>query len=690
MSKKTCIFVLICMLIFILLNLNISGKGYMIIDNPSVESESDVYYTGKISLTKGDYKFVINYSSDQDALIEACVEGVPIAKGDLEVNPESGYYVMELNLNESTSEFNFRIEDSGELNIYNYEIFKSKGHIVYDDVFYSILFLLFSIFIYVILLKYWTGVYSGKKLIVILSLISITVFVSSPIFNEYIISGFDLMFHLSRIEGIKDAFRDGQIIPTIYPNCNNGYGVLGTMYPSLFLVPSALLRYCGVSMVASYHFLVFLINALTVAVAWISVRSFTKSDKTALLSVLLCACNPLRLVSLYPSASIGEALGMTFMPLLFSGLYEVIYGDKRKWYYITIAFSAMIMSHILSCVIVSLASVVVALLSVKEIFNKNEKRYIQLVISVLVFIVLNSWYIIRFITFYRYSLNTESILSNYYYKETIIPTKLFMMSTYNMPAPQVEEGILDGCLQGPGVAGLICLFVMLLDVIIRDDVNNNRKKWVSICLALIFGAIFISTSLFPWYKASQFSLINSFMGTVQFPHRFYDELSPLIFLLGPSSIEALINRRQISDFVDKAGVPILCAIGALSIILCTTVMDTYNVQPPYYTVYSGGYASYPLTEYLPKDTDTTVFKETEPHNFGSETLNFQKDGTKAIIECKSYDEGAYVLIPLLYYPGYSAVDENGQELSIGRCPDGRVQVFLPVKEETQKILIRYH
>ncbi len=700
MKKRTCIYWFIVIVIMGLTILNMSGKGYKLIGAPEVivsEYTDDdgtvhgVSSTDKITLTRGSYKFIINYSTTAAAKIEACVGRDTIAEGLLEADAESAYYVMEFELGESTSEFYFRITDAEGLNVYNYEIIKNGGHIVYDDIYYSVLILILSFAVYLVLYRYWTGKYDVKKLITLLSLAAITVFVSSPVLNEYLIYGFDIQFHLSRIEGIKDAFRDGQLIPVIYPNCNNGYGVLGIMYPSLFLVPSALLRLCNVSMVASYHFFILLNNVLTILIAWISGRSFTKSDKVSLLCVLLCACNPLRLTNLYTSAAVGSALGIAFMPLVFAGLYEVIYGDKKKWYYITIAFSGMLMSHVLSCVIVAIVSVVVVAASVKELIDVKEKRYVQLLMSIGVFLLINSWYIILFIRYYSYSLNGDFIFSDHYYKDTIIPTKLFMMSNTNMVAPQAEQGILDGCMQGPGIAGLLGLFAILADVVISDTENPKKKKWTGICLAVIAAATYLGTSAFPWYKVTQIETLHKFMGTVQFPYRFYAELSPMIFILAPVSIER-IAARQNTVLKNNQGYLILLAgiIGVFSVITGYTIFDTFNVQPPLKTVYSGGYASYPLLEYLPTDTDTAVFDEVTPHNFGSETLSYSQDGTKAVVECKTYDEGAYVLLPMLYYPGYKAVGEDGTKYAIGRCPDGRIQIFMPVTDNVQKINVRFH
>lgn len=699
--KKHIIYIIFTLIIIILTLCNLSGKEYKVMSLPGITKiqeidenkiAHDALVTDKITLTKGSYQFIINYSSDTDTAINVCIGRDDIATDILAANSDSGYHVMNISVPHSTSEFYFKISDSENLNIYNYEITKKDGYIVYDDIYYAILILISLLVIFFVLNNYWKERYTKKTVVTFFILTAITVFVSSPIFNNYMVYGFDLYFHLSRIEGIKDAFLDGQIIPVIYPNCNNGYGVLGFMYPFLFLIPPALLRMLNVSMVASYHFFILMTNIITVTIAWISSRTFTKSHKTSILCVLLCACNPLRLTSLYQSAAVGTVLGMAFMPLVFAGLYEIIYNNKKKWYYLTIALTGIMMSHILSCIIVTIILSINCITSLKKLIDKTEKRYIYLIISIAAFLVVNSYYIIKFISFYRYSLNSEFIFNDHYYKDTIIPTKLFMMDTTNMVSPQAEKGVLDGCIQGPGLAGLICLFIMLIDLVLCNTEDFKQKNWLKTNVSIIVISIYISTSMFPWFKTTQIGILNKFMGTVQFPYRFYYGLSPLIFIFGVLSLESLINRYEkkltdMSFFVYPLMIYNMIII--FSIITCYTTMDTYNRSEPVKTVYSGGYASYPLIEYLPRETDTSVFDNKMPHNFGSTLSYYHQNGTKAEFECQTFDEGAYILLPMLYYPGYTAIGENKESYKIGRCPDGRIQVFMPVTDQPQKIFVSY-
>ncbi len=693
----TVIYFAVTFAIMFLTVLNIAGKGYKLLTTGVASKEitdeagntRQIYTTEKITLTKGRYQFIVNYATTVDAKIEACVERDPIAEGILEANAESGYHVMELQLDRSTSEFYFKVTDPADLSIYNYEIIKD-GHIVYDDIYYAILFFLFSCFIYFIISRYRCGKYDLGKLITMLSLTAITIFVSSPIFTEYLVWGFDLDFHLSRIEGIKDAFLDGQFIPIIYPNCNNGYGVLGFMYPYIFLIPSALLRMCGVSMVAAYHFFVLMVNIMTVASAYIASRSFTKSYKISIACTLLCACNPLRLLNVYQGAAYGALLAITFMPLVFAGLYEVFYGNKKKWYLLTIGFTCMIMSHLLSSIFVAIVSFIVFMPSVKELFDREEKRYIELLKAVGVFLLVNSWYLIIFLLLYRYPLNEVVIMNSDYWNDAIIPTKLFMMNASNEYCPAVEDGIRNGFSMSIGIAGLMCLFIMLLDVLIPDPEDKKWKKWLAICLVIMAGCIYSGLSVFPWKKLSEIGVLDKFMTISQWPSRPHEEFAAIIFFFGPISLERIASRK--SDFIKERReyfTPILAVMGVFSIILSYTVMDTHNVQQPFKTVWSGGYASFPLGEYLPENTDTSVFDSVEPHNFGSETISFEQSGTSAVIECKTYDEGAYVLLPMLYYPFYLATGEDGTKYEIGRCPDGRIQIFMPVTDNIQKIYVKY-
>ena len=99
----------------------------------------------------------------------------------------------------------------------------------------------------------------NKKIIIdILLIIFITTFSLLFLFQDKIILGDDLTFHLNRFLGIANCFEDGQIPPRIYPYANNYYGYATPLfYCDLFLYPFGVLFHYGLSAVYCYKLCIF-------------------------------------------------------------------------------------------------------------------------------------------------------------------------------------------------------------------------------------------------------------------------------------------------------------------------------------------------------------------------------------------------------------------------------------------------
>lgn len=116
-----------------------------------------------------------------------------------------------------------------------------------------------------------------KSKIVIL-LILIALFVSYPLYNDYLVYSHDINFNLVRIEGLKEALGNGQIPARIHPIENNGYGyATSLLYPELFLYIPAILRLLNTSMVFTFKLFLILINIAAVGSMYVAVKKISKS-----------------------------------------------------------------------------------------------------------------------------------------------------------------------------------------------------------------------------------------------------------------------------------------------------------------------------------------------------------------------------------------------------------------------------
>ena len=147
----------------------------------------------------------------------------------------------------------------------------------------------------------------------------------------FLINGHDLKFHLARIEGVADALKQGQFPVHINPTQANGYGnASATMYPQFFIYFPAVLRLTNLSLLNTYKVLIFLINLITALCAWIGFKNVWKSRKAGYIGCAIYMMGLYRLDDLYIRAAIGEALALAFLPIVFWGMYEILFADKKK------------------------------------------------------------------------------------------------------------------------------------------------------------------------------------------------------------------------------------------------------------------------------------------------------------------------------------------------------------------------
>ena len=64
----------------------------------------------------------------------------------------------------------------------------------------------------------------SNKTKIALILIAIVLFISYPLYNDYLVYSHDIAFGLMKIDGLKSALESFQIPARIYPLVNNGYG----------------------------------------------------------------------------------------------------------------------------------------------------------------------------------------------------------------------------------------------------------------------------------------------------------------------------------------------------------------------------------------------------------------------------------------------------------------------------------
>jgi len=70
-------------------------------------------------------------------------------------------------------------------------------------------------------------------------------------------------------------------------------------------------------------------------------------------------------------------------------------------------------------------------------------------------------------------------------------------------------------------------------------------------------------------------------------------------------------------------------------------------------------------------------------------FDYKKEGTTITFSYHTDADDAFVSLPLLCYPGYYAVLDDGMQLRVDKGEKNRVCVYLPKNTETGTVTLKY-
>lgn len=659
------------------------------------EPGQTVIYEG-ISLPPGVYRLELEYSVDADLQAVCSVADGTVFSGGLLTNGEplyrglgsTGYHFW---LFEKTDELQVRITNNG-----TGEIAAGNLKIVETNLLWSMLLALlifFAVVLYgVIAFYYYDASYSvsaeKKKIFFFVTLIGLVA--SFPYLCGYNISGADLIYHLYRIEGVKDGLLSGQIPVRIDPEWLYGHGYADAVfYCSIFLHFPAVLRLLGFTVSASYNIYCMMLNFAT---AWISFYCFYKIFGKWWNGVICCALYTLSVYRIYKlliTSALGEGSALTFIPLVILGVYQVFAddgeetGDRRAWVPIMLGFAGLIQTHVLSCEITALTMIMFCAANIRSVFRKN--NLLELAKGALSAIAVSMWFLVPFLDYYlTQDMHIKHVSARTIQDRGLYPAHLaFHFWSVGKNTPMGDNGMQYS---HPVGIGLVLIVGLLLFLILwfsgrlqgqRTDAGKRRfaKKTAVIGLILLI----MSLNIFPWDKIqSMNSVFAALVSSLQFPNRF----------LGWGTVCLIFVFGYCLQLLSDAGRPKWLLLLIITATAGITTSDLYlldhtNARQTAYTLYNEegmgvGYTS--GGEYRPEDTDTEKITFTGPvSGDGAEVYAYEKRYLHINMKCRNLGvNDSFVEVPLLFYKGYAAVEKrSGERMELCAGTNHVVRVLLP-------------
>ncbi len=499
-------------------------------------------------------------------------------------------------------------------------------------------------------------------------LMTASIILSSPFFSTEFLATGDTQFHLNRIEGIREELSIGEFPVRINSYCLNGYGTADCiMYPDLFLYLPAVLRLMDVSVGVSYNIFWIFVTFFGVFSAWLGYYIWCGSIKYS--AVMALIYNSVYSCLIHHGMSPGDYPAICVLPLAFGSLLAILKAQNgtRFWPLFVIAITVAAQSHVLTTLLIVMVSLGILIIYHNKLRDKSRRNAILKAIGFCV--LLNAWRYVPLAYFY----------------ETI---------TFQIFSKPWSHSLHDVTLDLPKLFQSQFFFgypIILLTIFFALKHNPLRNRnWL---LVLVFNTLLavMLWEKFPWtgieslFPDPQF-LPNKF----QYPHRFF--LFGIPFLckyLGQFTVDLFVKTAHTAGpaFIGLA----CCCIGIYSAFYGSYFFGVeqvgMGVYSPADTVPSYGQQE----DYLYNDVSFKDLKNRDGNTPGPNDIysiariyNTVKTGTHLSF---SYDapENCTVQVPLFYWPGYTAVNQLHEKLSVHSAENHIMEVNLPQGSGTVQI-----
>jgi len=518
---------------------------------------------------------------------------------------------------------------------------------------------------------------------------------SLPLMNDSLKWGHDIEFHLARIEGLYQGLRSGAFPVRVNPVQLEGFGYLSAaMYPQLFLYPAACLRFLGVSTMLCYKLLLAGTCIATAFVTYYSVRGITKSGKTGLLASVLYTFSAYRLIGLYTGATLGETMAMTFFPLAAWGIYEVLWGNERKWPLLALGVTGVMQCHILStemCVLfLGMVSLLWLIAGDKE---KWGRRISRCFLAAGVAILWNLGLLIPILFYSRENLQVYGIQSDL----SLSAAYLSQMFTF-FPEPAGNNQV-SGYTRGEmpiSVGGILLVCAVLLVAALLHRENGEEREYSpmertgGVCLGLGGMAVLLASDLFPWQQVQRIAWLDRLATPLQFVWRFLAPASFFLCVAGAVGMTVFRKRFAGTDWL----VPVVMAVLA-----CSTMYYfdrvSYVLEDMPDKMLTAGIDDSGSAHYLYEESDLWDFVRENAliQCLGGSNIvcsEYHKDGTFLSVRIipKQVEEGDKLIFPLYGYTGYQVL-VNGSPVEWERI-NSRIACDVPLGESLVEIRYRGH
>lgn len=511
----------------------------------------------------------------------------------------------------------------------------------------------------------------NEKQFLLIILAATVAIMSKELFLPGMMSGYDIDYHMLRIESLSAGMRHGQIPVRVNPVFLNGYGYASSLfYPDLFLYFPALLRTFGLSTMLSAKIFFVCIFALSFLSSYWVVKEMSGSAYAGTQSAIVYCLSQYLLQNVYRRGAVGEVQATVFLPLIAYGLYSLVFRHFEKHWVIALGLIGLLYSHLISALIAVILSVAIGLLHARAILS-DKTRVVRMVKFALITLggTIAMWLpLVEQFSTGSFKFSQSTYLARY----SAVPFSALLAVTGKFSGTYVAFGL-------PTL--LLCLSWFIFQ---KGEDKTLQQHLVAWGLGSGLVLLLTATDVFPW------DWVDGPLNIIQFPWRLYSFaalfLAIAIGVMLNSIIKPAWRRAGAIALIAFLGIHAMWVINVSGSQPRDLPDDFYLRAENTFLVNNG--------EWLPASTklDALIEATTDVVNENGEKIDFTREGQEFVIALS--DGCTYLDLPILYYKGYSAtyksVEGDISALDIlPVLPDYTVRVTCPTASRGGEIEVKY-
>ncbi len=484
--------------------------------------------------------------------------------------------------------------------------------------------------------------------------------VGFPLFNLQMLDGHDAPFHLFKALAIKEGILDEQFIALVNPQMLGGLGYGANLFYG------ALSSY-GIALLSLFtHNLGFAANLftfLTIFASGLTMYYFLyqvlKKKIPALVGAFVYIIFPYHLYDIYTRMSIAEVTSFVFMPLVFAGIYDIIWENQKRWYLLTLGTSFLILTHTISTFLCALFALLFLLFFLKKCLTKKKILILLGSLGLALVIALPT---ITSLLICKYSKADYLVFDH-----NFMNTNPKFMASHSLNLFKITNK--------PGIIAILSLvlLIIILPFFLYKKEKNSPFLLPSYLLTIL--ATILTLNIIPW------QILPNIFALVQYPFRFFF-ITNFFLAFTISLIYLKFNPLSKKIFLILI-IPLLIVGAGISLNLTgnrKTLSNDYTDDNGIFLkgdwVKSRGTAS---SEYLPRKAifEYEYFlnrKKIEIIKGSGEYSNFSSQGSHLEFTMQIEKESR-IELPYIYYPGYK-IKANDEKVEPTVSPHGLVEISL--------------